>query len=124
MTPEEYKKLVADSQKGKRPKYGNKKTEVDGIMFDSKGEANRYLELKMFQQGGVIANLQHQVRYQLTVNGMKVGVYVADFVYTDVKNGEQVIEDYKGGRATKTPLYLLKKKLMKAIYGYDIREIE
>ena len=36
-------------------KYGNKKTEVDGITFDSKAEARRYLALKTLQAGGYIS---------------------------------------------------------------------
>lgn len=39
-------------------KYKAKKTEYDGIMFDSKKEAQRYAELKILERAGVIKNLQ------------------------------------------------------------------
>lgn len=121
MTIQEYQKLIGEKSKGR--KYGNIPTELDGIRFDSKAEARRYAELKMYQTGGVISNLQRQVRFQLTVNNVKCGVYIADFCYTDTA-GSFVVEDVKGGKATQTPLYRLKKKLMFAIYGYEIKEVQ
>jgi len=36
------------------PKYGNKKTVVDGITFDSMREANRYRELKLLERAGKV----------------------------------------------------------------------
>jgi len=122
MTIDEYRRTV-EGMATKRSKYGNIKTELDGIVFDSKAEARRYAELKMYQQGGAIRNLQHQVKFQLTVNGHKCGYYIADFVYND-RNGDLKVEDVKGGKATQTQLYRLKKKLMFAIYGYEIIEIQ
>ena len=46
-------------------KYRNKKVEVDGILFDSKKEANRYMELKLLEKAGEITDLKRQVRYEL-----------------------------------------------------------
>ena len=43
--------------------------------------------------------------------------YVADFVY--VEGGREVVEDVKGYR---TAEYKRKRRLMKKIYGVDIRE--
>ena len=34
-------------------KYRNRKTVVDGITFDSKREAERYMELKLLEQAGL-----------------------------------------------------------------------
>lgn len=104
----------------KRPKYGNRKTVVDGITFDSMAESRRYLLLKALQKGGHIRKLERQVKYLLAINGVKIADYVADFRYVDVKRQAEVVEDVKG---VKTPVYRLKKKLMKAIYGIDIAEV-
>lgn len=120
MTLDEYRALIAKEKK--EPKYKNKITFVDGIKFDSKAEAKRYMELKFLESAGRISNLQRQVRYQIVVNNMKITTYIADFVYTDDK-GHQVVEDQKGGKATMTPLYRVKKKLMKAVHGIDIKEV-
>ena len=35
-------------------KYGNRKTVVDDIKFDSKAEARRYKELKLLEKSGII----------------------------------------------------------------------
>lgn len=101
----------------KRSKYGAKKTVVDGITFDSMAEATRYGVLKVIQSAGLIRNLRLQVPYEITVNGQKVCRYVADFVYEE--NNKEVVEDVKG---MKTPVYNLKKKLMKAVFGVVIFE--
>ena len=104
----------------KRSKYGNKKTVVGGIKFDSQKEAKRWNELLMLQRAREIAGLMRQFRYPLFVNGICVCTYVADAVYTDLRTGHVVVEDVKG---VKTPTYRLKKKMMKACLGIDVKEI-
>ena len=101
----------------KKNKYSAIKTEVDGIIFDSKREATRYYDLRIRQRQGLIQNLVLQKKFELVVNGVKIGSYVADFVYTE--EGQSIVEDAKG---VKTPVYRLKKKLMLALYGIEIRE--
>ena len=98
-------------------KYNAVKTVVDGIKFDSKKEARRYSQLKLMEKSGAISDLSLQPRFDLIVNGKKCGFYKADFKY--VENGKEVIEDVKG---MLTPVYRLKKKLVKAIYNIDIFE--
>jgi len=98
-------------------KYNAKKTVVDGITFDSKKEARRYSELKLLEKCGEIHSLELQPRFDLIVNGAKCGYYKADFRYTE--KSKEIVEDCKG---FKTPVYRLKKKLVKAIYGVDILE--
>jgi len=51
-----------------------------------------------------------------------VGVYTADFRYTDRATGEIVIEDTKSG-PTKTTAYQLRKRIAEAIHGIVIREV-
>jgi hypothetical protein len=104
-------------------KYGAIATEVDGIRFPSKAEARRYQELSLMESGGLIRELELQPAYEFVVNGVKVGTYRADFRYWDNERNVSVVEDVKGGNATKTPVYRLKVKLLKAIYGIDVMEI-
>jgi Protein of unknown function (DUF1064). len=104
----------------KRPKYGAKRTEVDGIVFASKREATRYQDLKVMEQHGLISGLTLQPKYDLIVQSVKICRYVADFGY--IENGAVVIEDVKSKITKGLPVYRLKKKLMKALYGIDIRE--
>lgn len=104
-------------------KYHAKKTVVDGIAFDSRREADRYLVLKVMEEGGAIEDLRRQVRYELVpafdVDGRhyRPVFYVADFVY--VEDGKTVVEDVKGMR---TDVYRLKSKLFARRYGMGIRE--
>ncbi|MCR9215282.1 MAG: DUF1064 domain-containing protein [Proteobacteria bacterium] len=101
-------------------KYRNIPVEEDGIRFDSKKERNRYLELKILKQHGIIANLELQPSFQLTAHGFPICKYRADFSYQE--KGKLVVEDVKS-KATITPVYRLKKKLMKAEHGIEIREV-
>ena len=100
----------------RRSKYNATRTEVDGIMFHSKKEAKRYVELKLLQKEKQIQDLRLQVVFDLT---MPVR-YIADFVYWDRLTGKQVVEDVKGFR---TAEYNRKKRLMKAQYHIEIKEI-
>lgn len=123
----------------KYKKYGNKKTTIDGIEFDSQKEADRYCELKLLQRAGQISNLELQKDFELipaqyeyferygkqgqrlkdgkkcVENSVK---YKADFVY--IENGKTVVEDTKG---MKTKEYIIKRKLMLYIHGIRIKEV-
>ena len=116
ISAEDYQKLLKDQ---KTNKYGAKKTVVDGITFDSKREAERYGELKLLRLAGKIADLDLQVPFPLTVNGVVIGKWVADFVYWDTEEGKWIYEDCKGYR---TDLYKRTKKHVEA--QYDIKILE
>jgi hypothetical protein len=102
-------------------KYGNRKTELDGMMFDSRKEAQRWAELQWMERGRLISGIERQVVFEIIPKTDKYRAvkYVADFVYIDAKTGEKVVEDCKGMR---TDVYLLKKKLMYWKFGIDIKE--
>lgn len=106
-------------------KYHARKTVVDGITFDSRREAKRYGELKLLERAGAIKGLRRQVRYEL-IPAFDAGgkhyrptSYVADFVYTDVKSGKEIVEDVKGVR---TDVYRLKSKMFAHKFGVAILE--
>lgn len=108
-----------------RSKYHAKKTVVDGITFDSRREADRYLVLKGMEEEGAIEDLRRQVRYELIpafdVDGKhyRPVFYVSDFTYIDRETGEEIVEDVKGMR---TDVYRLKSKLFARRYGKAIKE--
>lgn len=115
--------IVTQPEPRKRGKYRNVPTEVDGIRFDSKKEANRYYFLKLLQEKGEIRELKLQPEWSLDAYGIHICKYRADFSYvqlTGCGNAKNVVEDVKG---KKTDVYKLKKKLMKAIHGIEIKEI-
>jgi hypothetical protein len=118
MSAEEYNALIAS--RGKDRKYHNVPVEVDGKPFDSTAEGTRYWELCRLQEAGEITDLETQPVFPLVVNGVKVAQYRADFRFKD-RDGRIHVEDVKGVR---TPVYKLKARMVKAIYGIDITEVE
>lgn len=124
-----------------RSKYGNKKCQYNGIVFDSKHEMERYRDLYLLQKAGEIRNLRTQVAFMLIPEQRETShelykagphkgekkpgkllerkcEYIADFVYID-KAGNYVVEDAKGMH---TKEYLIKRKLM--LYMHKIRVVE
>lgn len=99
-------------------KYRAIKTEVDGIKFDSKKEAKRYIELKYMEEHGEISNLRRQVKYILIPKNDKFREcsYKADFVY--IQNGEEIVEDVKG---VKSKEFKIKEKLFYHIFKKNIK---
>ena len=143
-------RLIGQSAAKKAQKYRNDPTMVSGIRFDSKKEADRYMQLMDAVREGVIYDLRLQRNYTLqeaytTAEGERI-VYQADFTYrirwpwhtiptgcseTDVGywarkaasegDGAEVIEDVKS-KATRTRVYINKSKMM-ADKGWHIREV-
>jgi len=94
-------------------KYGNKKVEADGHIFDSKREERYYQELKYRKMAGEITDIKIQPEYELQ-SRFKVGkntirpiTYIADFEIT-LKGGKKQVIDVKG---FKTKDYRIKRKL-------------
>jgi hypothetical protein len=110
-----------------RSKFNAKPTEVEGIRFASRLEATHYGFLRLREKAGEIRNLELQPRYPFVINGQKICEYRADFKFeerfksADGRVGWRfVTADSKGVR---TRVFAIKAKLLKAIYGIDIREL-
>jgi len=102
-----------------RTKYNAKRTEYNGVTYDSKREANRAWELDMMIKAGDVLKVERQPRFDIYANGKFIAFYKADFKVFYPK-GYFEVEDVKGMR---TPMYRIKKKLVEAIYGITIIEI-
>lgn len=98
-------------------KYRNKKIMIDGYLFDSIAEANRYKGLKLLERAKKISNLELQPHFLLQESFRKNGKtyrkveYIADFKYTE--NGRIIVEDVKG---MQTDVFKLKHKLFEKKY--------
>jgi hypothetical protein len=115
-----YKHPIIPNKTRRPNKYFAKKTLFMGFKFDSKWEAERWGQLKSMEKAGVVTQLERQVRYDLTVNDVKICDYIADFRYLlEEENGlsKLIVEDAKG---VLTSEFKLKKKLMKAVHNIDI----
>ena len=104
-------------------KYGARRCSEDNIWFDSLAEREHYRELKLRALAGEITDLEVHPRYDLIVCNRKVGRMTLDFAYTLVATGEPVCVDVKGGRATRTEAYRLRRKVFEAIYGLTVTEV-
>lgn len=122
----------------RKNKYNARKVKVNGIVFASQKEADRWRELKLLERAGKITDLRRQVPFLLIPTQrefcneidekkrrFKKGKvierkcsYYADFVY--MQNGKQIVEDAKGKR---TDEYVIKRKLMLFLRGIKIREV-
>jgi hypothetical protein len=99
-------------------KYHAKRTEIDGITFDSKAEGEYYLRLKQQQEEGKIEEFRLQPKFTLQESFVKNGkhirpiVYVADFciLHTD---GRFEIIDVKG---YETADFKIKRKIFEHNY--------
>lgn len=112
------KSVAVRTTKIKKGKFNNIQTFYDGKKFDSKKESERYKELK----ANGVSELECQVKFPIQINGVKICSYIADFTYLN-ERGEKIVEDVKSEMTRKLPVYRLKKKLMKAVYGIEIKEV-
>lgn len=117
----------------KGAKYGNTKVNIDGIVFDSKIESQRYLFLKEKQNNNEISDLQCHVTYELIprqtehiteVKHLKTKdkiiekervifhsiSFSPDFIYK--YNGKIIAEDVKGSKLLVSKDFPLRQKLL------------
>lgn len=99
-------------------KYHNCKVMVDGIKFDSKAEARRYVELKIMEDTGHIKELKLQPKFELQPKYknskgqcIRAITYKADFSYIETHSevGKLIVEDVKG---VETKEFKMKKKML------------
>lgn len=101
-----------------KSKYNNKKVTIDGINFDSKKEAEYYMQLKLLKRAGEIKDFGLQERFLLQDGFDKNGkhyrpiTYYADFVIENLDGTTEVV-DIKG---IETQVFSIKKKLFEKKY--------
>lgn len=96
---------------------------LDGIVFDSGREMQRYATLKLFERAGKIRELTRQPKFKVSIAGKLFCTYSADFSYVVVETGETVIEDCKSSGTAKDAAYRLRKKAAELQYGVTITEV-
>lgn len=78
---------------------------LDFDRFDSRGEANRWAQLRLLQKAGELSELERQVTIQLLAwdvhaeQPAKGPTTRVDFRY--VEKGKRILEDYKGAVITR-----------------------
>jgi len=99
----------------KKSKYNNTRVKVDGISFDSQGEANYYWGLKLRRQAKDIKWFALQPRFILQDGDKKIE-YRADFIVAE-KDGTVRVVDFKG---FETDSFKLKRKLLESQYDLTL----
>ena len=104
--------------KPKRTKYGNRRTEYGGRMYDSAHEADVARQMDFRLRAGDIRGWIPQVEFALP-GGVK---YRADFVVLR-NDGRYDVVDAKSDATRKDKVYRLKKRQMKEVLGIEIVEV-
>ena len=118
----DYNKATMYHGQTKPSKYRNQRTKIDGVLFDSKKEAEYYSYLRMMLLAHEIIAFNRQVEFILQEghDAVKPITYIADFLVID-KQRHPFYIDVKG---MKTDTYKMKKKMLLAKYnGIDFREV-
>lgn len=120
-TPAQYREYL---NKPKKRKYGNKISYWEGvwqgtrqtIKFESGGEMDRFCELKIMYQKGLIEHLQLQKKFELIPKrkGERALNFVLDFFY--IERGQSIVEDFKSEETRKNRVYINKRKHFKQKY--------
>ena len=103
-------------------KYNNKKTTIDGIVFDSRDESLYYQALKNMKSNGLIKDFELQPKFELQEAFVKNDKkyrpinYIADFRVIN-NDGSAYIVDIKGMLTTE---FKIKMKL----FNYKYPDIE
>ena len=103
-------------------KFSARKTPCSqGHTHASIKEARRCNDLHLLQRGGEIADLTVEPQFWFIVHGAQVkhengrrAGFKPDFRY--IENGRYVVEDVKGGKATKTEAFTLRWTLARAMW--------
>lgn len=106
----------------KKNKYGAQKTELDGLVFDSKKESVQWAKFCRMEAAGLISNLKRQTALEFYVKGKKMFTYKPDMEY-DTPDGVHHYVDVKSEITAKNPVFRLKRKIIEAEYGIAIEII-
>ena len=113
------------AKRGRFPVADKSERTVDGIVFDSRREAEHYGELKLRERSGLIRDLQVHPSWDVIIGGMKFCRYTADFIYLDLrtKGHQLVVEDVKSSGTRRDAAYRLRKKAAELAFGFKVTEV-
>lgn len=93
-------------------KFSAKKVTVNGVSYDSQGEAALGTEIALMIRAGELVRVRRQESVPLKVNGKLICVHRPDFIVELPAGGLEVWE-FKG---FETPDWKLKRKLFQALF--------
>ena len=112
----------------KTGKVNHERVTINGIVFDSIAEADRYRVLRVMEKTGKISDLVCHPRWEIIPaqnpeghRGFQPAHYTADFSY--VKDGKLIVEDVKSEYTRQEEDYKLRRKLMLLVHGIYVEEV-
>jgi hypothetical protein len=108
-------------------KYNSRRVSIDGYLFDSIRESQRYSELKLMEKAGEIIHLEVHPEIELQPGfyykdkKVKPIIYEADFYYAEQRDGI-LIDVYEDVKGMETPVFKLKWKML--LYQFRYSPIE
>ena len=121
MSSEEYREFIRKQDAARQSRYKNIPTQTaDGQKCRSRHEARFYNMCLVRQKAGEIKKIEREVRYEFVVNGIFICSYDLDFRLTMADDTIEYIDTKSDG--TITQLYRIKKQLMMACHGIELKE--
>lgn len=111
-TFEAVEKLTLKSDLEKINKYGAKKKEYNGIIYDSAFEAKYAAELDWRKRAGDIKDWQRQIKFDLKINDVLICKYIVDFVIIRKDDSREYVET----KGFETRDWKIKRKLFQALF--------
>ena len=112
----------------KTGKVNHERVTINGIVFDSIAEADRYRVLRVMEKTGKISDLVCHPRWVIIPaqkaegrRSFKAAHYTADFSY--IRDGRLVVEDVKSEYTRQEEDYKLRRKLMLLMHGIYVEEV-
>jgi hypothetical protein len=112
---------MKSTKRGRFPVAPKAERTIDGIVFASKRQAKRYVQLKTLEKSGVISHLEREPEFKVSINGHHYCRYRADFAY--FHDGKRVIEDVKSSGTAKDAAYRLRKRAAELQFFIQVREV-
>ncbi len=106
-------------------KYNNKKTEYDGILYDSQKEAAYAQTLDLLKKAkgkDKVLSYVPQMPFLIEIKGKRICKYLLDFMVSYDDRIEYIdVKGYKKGPAY--AMFRIKKKLVEAMFEIQIKEV-
>lgn len=116
LTRQEARALLAKPKRAN--KYHAKRITVDGRTYDSQAEARYGEQLLLLERARKVGGVERQRPFHvLGPKGELVCTYNADFCFWDHEQDRFRVIDVKG---VETPVFRLKRKLLRAFLGIDV----
>jgi len=120
-------KTTTKTTKQPYSKYRNIRVVDDERKFDSKKEMSYAQTLDLLMASGEVDWYERQLSFPIKINEKKITSYILDFQVCYANGNVEYIDvkgfDKKTKKFITTPVFKLKKKLVEAVYGIEIKMV-